>query len=79
MPVLSRTALSESVFAVALLNKTILHFRPWASLRHSLCIWCASSRVGAIISARTPDNPGVDDGVFGLPLGDPRFAKMGRR
>jgi len=56
LPTLSLTFWSARVAAVALLNNMIRHFRPWASLKHSLWIWCASSRVGAITKARSPES-----------------------
>lgn len=74
-PIFSRTFLSFSVAAVALLNSTIRHFLPCASFKHSLCIWCASSRVGARIIARTPEL--ASD--FALAAGAPRAAMTGRR
>lgn len=74
-PIFSRTFLSFSVAAVALLNSTIRHFLPCASFRHSLCIWCANSRVGARMIARTPE-PASD---FALAAGAPRAAMTGRR
>jgi hypothetical protein len=74
-PTLSLTVLSASVLAVALLNRTIRHFRPCANLRHSLCIWWANSRVGAITTALIPEPASL----LVLDEGDPRAARMGIR
>lgn len=75
VPTLSLTFLSLRVLAVALLNRTVRHLRPAASFRHSLCIWCANSRVGARITALTPRPPSF----FILDIGEPRADMMGVR
>lgn len=81
VPILSRTALSASVAAVALLYNVMRHLRPCEIFKHSLCIWCASSRVGANTRARTPlplsaEEDGPEDEAE---IGEPSNMRVGRR
>lgn len=78
VPILSRTALSASVAAVALLYNMMRHLRPCEIFIHSLCIWCASSRVGANTRARTPFPLSVEEDEE-VEMGDPSNMRIGRR
>lgn len=75
VPTLSLIVLSDRVLAVALVRSMMRHFLPCASFRHSLLIWCASSRVGATITARAPfpDSEPTED------TGDPNETMIGSK